>query len=304
MLLMLQYSYVMMLSEFIGALMNLPENAISFSPSLAKKIGLQEAIVLQWLASLSAVDAYRGFNVDVKLCQHRLSFMSVGQLDQVFQQLHQLGYINLQRSENGSWQGHISQPTEVTSESKGNLAANLPVPELQTQPASSLKADAVELNPVQQQTQSAANSPAMPAATLNNPQNNQTRLRNQNPNTQIHYLKGQSRASSVTGLVAMTLDWQPSEQFSEMLQFHNISSSFALEQLAAFRVYYVQSGKTAFSWDTRFMNWVQRAWADQSKVSKGYEQTKANKEPQSDAKQRKEEVRQQLRNIHDTSWAD
>ena len=91
---------------------------------------------------------------------------------------------------------------------------------------------------------------------------------------------------------------------SNLLQFHNISADFAMAQLPAFRVYYIQSGKTAFSWDTRFMNWVQRAWADQLRVKGKHEQTAADAKPQSDAKQRKEAVRQQLRDIHDTSWAE
>jgi len=275
-----------------GWIMNIPETYLSFSPSLAKTIGLEEAIVLQWLYSLSPIDSYSGFLVDFKLCQNRLSFLNIESLDSVFVRLQALGLIHLERNSNGIWQGYIKQKTE-------NNARPNPVEaqKMEPQPVQAQETLNVTSNVVSKKLNNAA---------LENIQNktNQTRQRNQNPSTQLNYLRGQSAKTPVTGLQPMHDQWEPSQHFNELLQFHNIDQRFALEQLSNFRVYYVQSGKTAFSWDTRFINWVQRAWADQVNKEGKYEKSKADQSGQWDAKQRKEAVRKQLRDIHDTSWAE
>ena len=292
--------------------MSSTENPLFFSASLAQTIGLNEAILIQFLQQSTALSKGQ-FSITQANCQQFFSFWNIEQIHQVFINLQGLGLIALNQSQGGNWAGQVvsdaSAPTSKVT-SKVFIPTPIVTPKKQA-PKTAIQErvhNIVNESIVTKEVESTSPVTINVEPTEQIDRANEARLYNQSRGNPLGHLQ-QPKATPVyaqsnNSLSKMNTIWKPSEQFHEMLRLHNIPASFAEEQLPVFKQYYIDSGKTAMSWDSRFINWVQRAKASARSQEGQYEQKQTYADPGHDAKQRKEEVRRKLRDINDTSWAD
>ncbi|WP_422379151.1 DnaT-like ssDNA-binding domain-containing protein [Marinicellulosiphila megalodicopiae] len=237
-----------------------------------------------------------------------LGFWSIEQTHQVLMSLQGLGLLTISQSHGGCWKGLVLVGVE-----KSINEAESSVKTPNTTETSNLDSSFEKRNLESIESVSASNviePERMTQAKTDSA--NEARMYNQNrgnPLGHLHQPKStpiySQNSLSSHALSKMDKSWEPSEQFHEMLRLHNIPVQFAKDQLPVFKQYYIDSGKTAMSWDSRFINWVQRAKASARTFEGQNEQTnRFNTDSGQNAKQRKEEVRQKLRDISDTSWAD
>lgn len=248
----------------------IPEKVLVVSPALAETLGLEEALLYQLLSELTLMSGPTLQLTD----QHRqrlLPFWSAVQVGSVLRRLQAQGLLDV--SGDGPWQitlADLGQPQQSTE----------PQPKVQT---SAAEPPSVERVPVRRM--------------------NDARRRNQ-VEDDLDYLKAdQPQMPSVRAERSrMHADWEPSEDFPRLLTFHDIPLTFALSELAKFRQYYQDRDKAEYSWDVRFLNWVQRAWHDQLNNKGRYERNQRTQEPANPGRDKRAKVREALRNIRDTDW--
>lgn len=241
----------------------IPEKVLVVSPALAETLGLEEAVLYQLLSELTLI----GGPTLQLTNQHRqrlLPFWTMVQVGSVLRRLKAQGLLEV--SGDGPWQ--------ITLADLADAAQNTTAPV--TEPP-------VERLPVRRM--------------------NDTRRRNQLEDD-LDYLKAdQPQMPSVRAERSrMHADWEPSEDFPRLLTFHDIPLTFALSELAKFRQYYQDRDKAEYSWDVRFLNWVQRAWHDQLNNKGRYERNQRTQEPANPDRDKRAKVREALRNIRDTDW--
>lgn len=262
------------------------------SPSLAQTIGLEEALLLQLLQEAQAFSGGESVVFTEQQRENLTPFWSLKQFTLVLERLSLLGLI---KSE-----GHqpwviklenldITQPPEPT----------VPTPVVHQQPIKQPAQPKPKPGP-QIETQPQAQHSSLPIYSMND-----ARRRNQ-ADEDLAYLKQfKPQASSVANRKSrMTNDWEPSEDFPQLLSFHDIPLQFALSELAKFRQYYSATDRTEISWDVRYLNWVQRSWHDSlnSKGRHDRQNTAAAGKPADSAREQRNQVRDALRNIRDTDW--
>ena len=65
----------------------------------------------------------------------------------------------------------------------------------------------------------------------------------------------------------ITSQWQPKEAVYDVLQMANIERSFAEKIIPEFVLYWQENGTPQCSWSTKFLQYVKRQWAYQSKLT-------------------------------------
>ena len=109
----------------------------------------------------------------------------------------------------------------------------------------------------------------------------------------------------------LSLDWRPSETVLSMLeQHHRIGADFSLACLDEFLVFWAEQEKrkAPAGWDQAFMKWVKREWIRQQ--SKGNNQTAGqgsseqvvNGQGRKRTREDREQVRQNLLDINNLDW--
>ncbi|MDG0968857.1 MAG: DnaT-like ssDNA-binding domain-containing protein [Porticoccaceae bacterium] len=61
-------------------------------------------------------------------------------------------------------------------------------------------------------------------------------------------------------------NWQPKERVYDVLQMANIDRPFAEQRIPEFVLYWQENGSPQSAWNTRFLQYVKRQWAYQSKL--------------------------------------
>lgn len=244
----------------------IPEKVLVVSPALAETLGLEEALLYQLLSELTLMSGQPLMLTE----QHRqrlLPFWSSVQVGSVLRRLQAQGLLNV--TGDGPWQVALADlaASRETESTAAPAPAELPV----------------ERVPVRRM--------------------NDARRRNQVEND-LDYLKADqpTKPSVKTERSRMHAEWEPSEDFPRLLTFHDIPLTFALSELAKFRQYYQDKDKAEYSWDVRFLNWVQRAWHDQLNNKGRYERNQRTQEPANPSRDKRAKVREALRNIRDTDW--
>lgn len=268
----------------------IPEKVLVVSPALAETLGLEEALLYQLLTEMALLLGSR-----VTLTEHHrqqlLPFWSSAQLSAVLRRLQAQGLLSVHNED--PWHVHLE-----------DLDDSLVPPE----PWSDAKTDAnpAEAIPVERVPVRSMNRPAPAPDTVNSPQSgmNDARRRNQMQDD-LAYLKPEKPdMNSVRAeRTRMHPDWEPSPEFPGLLSFHDIPLTYALAELPKFRQYYQDKDRAEFSWDVRFLNWVQRSWHDQLNNKGRHERTQQHtQEPANPAREKRAKVREALRNIRDTDW--
>jgi hypothetical protein len=254
---------------------------LQLSPTLAQTIGLEEALLLQLLHEAKAFQGGDTVLFNDEQRQSFVPFWSLKQFTLVLKRLQSLGLIKTEGE--GPW--HIQLEVIDTTEPVANA------PQLQ-QPDS-----AVSVTPLAHQP--------VPVYTMNEADViNEARRRNQYDDD-LSYLKPYERTSNTPPVrkTKMHNEWEPSSDFPQLLSFHEIPLQFALSELSKFRQYYSAKDRAEFSWDVKFLNWVQRSWHDSlnTKGRNDRQQATVGK-PSDPAREKRNQVRDALRNIRDTDW--
>ncbi|TCS43192.1 DnaT-like ssDNA-binding domain-containing protein [Reinekea marinisedimentorum] len=258
---------------------------LQISPTLAQTIGLEEALLLQLLQD---AQAFQGGDRVVFSNDQReafLPFWSLKQFTLVLKRLDSLGLVKVRG--NGPW--HIQLESITGSE---------PAPEHEPEPAAAPQAKPqAKPAPVVHQP--------VPVYNMNETARmNEARRRNQYEDD-LSYLKPYERKSNAVAArkTRMHNEWEPSSDFPQMISFHSIPLQFALSELAKFRQYYGATDRAEFSWDVKFLNWVQRSWHDSLNTKGRNDRQKATAgKPADPAREQRNQVRDALRNIRDTDW--
>lgn len=254
----------------------IPEKVLVVSPALAETLGLEEALLYQLLTELALLGGQPLTLTEV----HRkrlLPFWSTTQLSSVLRRLQAQGLLTA--SGEGPWQATLSdldstEAPPVAEVSDPEPAVSAPEPMVDT----SLQ--------------------RLPVYGMND-----ARRRNQMDDDLAYLKKEASAQNSVRAeRTRMHADWEPTEDFPRLLSFHDIPLTFALSELAKFRQYYQDKDRAEYSWDVRFLNWVQRAWHDQLNNKGRYERTQRTEEPANPTREKRAKVREALRNIRNTDW--
>ena len=245
------------------------------SPSLAQTLGLEEALLLQLVQELKVLSSNDWVTLTDQQRAHLLPFWSKVQFNSVLKRLEAQGVIELQ----GQNPWTIAERFSGTADSQPATEAPIAKPQMSAPPP----------------------APAEPTPVY---AMNEARRRNQSDDD-LAYLRETAKPKKPVSArkTAMSIDWEPSEDFPGLLSFHNIPLPFALSEMAKFRQYYLATDRIEISWDVRFLNWVQRAWHDSLNSKGRHERQQTNHgEPADSARGTRSKVRDALRNIQDTDW--
>ena len=248
------------------------------SPTLAQTLGLEEALLLQLIQEMALLQGRETVVFSEAQRQQCLPFWSRNQFGTVLQRLSAQGVIQVSGQE--PW--HIQGAQRIGTATQGSQSQAMPATAAPVTAPPPAPTDAVPVYSVA----------------------NEARLRNQS-DEDLAYLKPQpaARANHRARRSKMHRDWEPSEEFPQLLSFHDIPIQFALSELAKFRQYYGATDRTEISWDVRFLNWVQRAWYDSLNTKGRHDrQQTSTSEPTDTARTKRTQVRDALRNIQDTDW--
>lgn len=107
----------------------------------------------------------------------------------------------------------------------------------------------------------------------------------------------------------MDTQWQPSGPCAEMVKARGIEWEFAMAQREGFVLYYMDSGQMSTSWDSKFLDWVNRRWQYHLNDRQNGTQTNTVSGPRAGdhtgeraPRERKQQLRQRLRDIGDLDW--
>lgn len=268
----------------------IPEKVLVVSPALAETLGLEEALLYQLLTEMALLLGSRVTLTE----QHRqqlLPFWSSAQLSAVLRRVQAQGLLTVHNED--PWHVHLEDLDD-------SLIPPEPWPGTDADPGTR---DEIPVERIPVRTM---NRPAPPAEPANQtqPGMNDARRRNQMQDD-LAYLKPEKPDMNTVRAerTRMHPDWEPGPEFPRLLSFHDIPLTFALAELAKFRQYYQDKDRAEFSWDVRFLNWVQRSWHDQLNNKGRHERTQQHtQEPANPAREKRAKVREALRNIRDTDW--
>jgi hypothetical protein len=266
----------------------IPEKVLVVSPALAETLGLEEALLYQLLTEMALL---LGARVTVSE-QHRLQllpFWSATQLSAVLRRVQAQGLITVQ-SEN-PWQVYLQNIDDSLTP---------PLPDVGTEETGTLATADIERVPVRNLIRPA---PGL-EPTIDADQGMNDARRRIQVQDDLAYLKPHKPDMNTVRAerTRMHSNWEPGPEFSGLLSFHDIPLTFALAELAKFRQYYQDKDRAEFSWDVRFLNWVQRSWHDQLNSKGRHERTQHSQEPANPTREKRAKVREALRNIGDTDW--
>ena len=208
-----------------------PEQQLVFSPGLAATLGLEEAILLQFLhALLDHLPVRRSDNRDW-LCVERTLL------------LRQLPF----------WENHDLQRICASLGAKGVLLLDAAV---------GVERLAFAFNETPADSARPSSAPSTPAA----PQA-ATQAAAHRPPEKTSRRAGIA-AGSYPHAGLLPSGWAPSENLLQLLALnHNIPRSFALDQLEDFVFYWRERGETSHAWENKFRQHVLSAWRRQQQTA-------------------------------------
>jgi len=255
------------------------------SPSLAQTLGLEEALLLQLLLEMQQLQGAQEISFTEQQRTELLPFWSFNQFGNILKRLQAQGVIQVRGA----------KPWTIICDLPDMADQPKPITEPASTPTSPVEIEAIPTAPVQTMA-----TETVPVYSMMN----EARQRNQYDDD-LAYLKpsGQAKPAGRARKSRMHQEWEPTEDFPQLLAFHDIPLEFALSELAKFRQYYTATDRTEISWDVRYLNWVQRSWHDSLNAKGRNDRQKAtNGEPADSAREKRSQVRDALRNIRDTDW--
>lgn len=113
-------------------------------------------------------------------------------------------------------------------------------------------------------------------------------------------------------LHSMQLGWQPSDMFHAMLPRHAIPVDFAEACLDEFVLYWLDKDRKESNWDQKFLAWVKREWVKKQTRDareQRYEQDRtsmtgggSNENTRGDSREKRKRITAAIMDIKDTDW--
>jgi len=112
-------------------------------------------------------------------------------------------------------------------------------------------------------------------------------------------------------LQPMQLGWQPSDMFHAMLPRHSIPAEFADSCLDEFVLYWLDKDRKESNWDQKFLAWVKREWVKKQTRDareQRYEQERApmsggsHENTRRDSREKRKRITAAIMDIKDTDW--
>lgn len=284
----------------------------SFATEQATTLGVDAAILLQFVTELwslrSFSDAPGTLAAPAEVWLNRLPFFSPARFKLALETLHDTGLIWVSEDEDHI---HVEIPGDTSVRSPKTTVKITRTP-IVTQPT--------QANRAVQTADSAAGEPtasANPARLLNQSgdalwaqlsQNDQPSAPKNTDHTPESDQSTPKNSSAPRKRQRVTSQWQPSDQCADMVKSRGIDWAFAMAQREAFVLYYMDSGQMSTSWDSKFLDWVNRRWQYHLNDRQHGNQTHASDaQPKDDSRERaprerKQQLRQKLRDIGDLDW--
>lgn len=110
----------------------------------------------------------------------------------------------------------------------------------------------------------------------------------------------------------MALGWRPSETFFALLPRHQIPADYAEELLDEFVLYWLSKDRKESNWDQKFLAWVKREWVRKQSRESGLKEAAQRGESQQtgyqhedtrrDSREKRKQVTAAIMDIRDTDW--
>ncbi|NVK39964.1 MAG: hypothetical protein HWE39_01875 [Oceanospirillaceae bacterium] len=294
-----------------------PEQPIPFYPSLAKRLGSDEALLLaiyhdrarnggrsepgELLISRSQWLQLAGFWEEAHLRATTESLVRQGCLEASCDG----NLVRLRLLPEGEAERQQPRAEPVT-------AASAPAPEPDTaEPLSRLPVHESPPRPLTRQALRPQSQPRMieergPAPTFGGASG----WRRHKDELQVLFEQHEVRNQQ---LKPMELGWRPSETFFALLPRHQIPEEFAEELLDEFVLYWMAKDRKETNWDQKFLAWVKREWVrKQSRdggvkdaASRGDQAQKTgyqHEDTRRDSREKRKQVTAAIMDIRDTDW--
>lgn len=303
-------NFVWMIVSFMSNPILHAKPTFSFATEHATTLGLDAAILLQFVTELWSLRTFSGTSealaapADVWL--NRLPFFSPARFKLALETLHDTGLVWVSEVQDnicievpGETKARRYEPTPETVD---NLPATAPI----HRPAKTTDRAAID--------HAAATNPARLLNQSGDALWAQLSQTDQQPDHEAANSKPRSDASEPRTTTAtrkrqrVTSQWQPSDQCADMVKSRGIEWAFAMAQREAFVLYYMDSGQMSTSWDSKFLDWVNRRWQYHLNDRQHGNQTHAPNAPTKNdsseraPRERKQQLRQKLRDIGDLDW--
>jgi hypothetical protein len=233
----------------------LPETPLLFYPSLAHRLGSDEALLLYIytdygrLAGMKADDGCVECILPHSRWLQLASFWSEERLRTATESLERQGCLQASLNQGGSVRLRLLPAQEVAPIADGGSAA---------QPAASLQPpvqrlpvyDAPPPRPARRETMMQRKGPAPTFG-------GSIGWRRHKDELQAIFEQAEERNQQ---LQSMYLGWEPSDMFYAMLPRHSIPPEFAVNCLDEFVLYWLDKDRKESNWDQKFLAWVKREW--------------------------------------------
>ncbi|GGO83038.1 hypothetical protein GCM10011348_25830 [Marinobacterium nitratireducens] len=114
-------------------------------------------------------------------------------------------------------------------------------------------------------------------------------------------------------LKPMELGWRPSETFFALLPRHQIPAEYAEELLDEFVLYWIAKERKETNWDQKFLTWVKREWVRKQSRDSGIKDAAArgdqaqqtgyqHENSRRDSREKRKQVTAAIMDIRDTDW--
>ncbi|WP_151703729.1 DnaT-like ssDNA-binding domain-containing protein [Nitrincola alkalilacustris] len=316
----------------------LPEKPLLFYPSLARKLGSDEALLLfqlteqasiggiqdkssvtsmtlsqpQWRSLADFWDAQRQMDAANSLARQGVMEIQIGQAGTVTIRLKPVVEPGRAVSESDTQSSHpapVTQAVQTSRQERMNerlhtreaiVPAKAAEPGLQTLPV-------FERPPPRQQPQASGQTNLArqkgPAPTFGG----SLGWRRQKDELQDIFEQHEERNQR---LQSMHLGWQPSEAFHELLPRHAIPAAFAADCLDEFVLYWLDKDRRESNWDQKYLAWVKREWVKKQTRDareQRYEQERNstginNENTQRDTRDKRKRVTAAIMDLKDTDW--
>lgn len=253
------------------------EKLLNLSPSLAARIGLDEAVLAQLIFELSHVcpskqlGSKEWFYLAPERWPELVPFWNMTQLDRIFQNLENLKVVERHFNENGQFLVRL-------------------IPDNAFNPAASQQTDRLNTS---------ESRPVVATSKSNVQQTYAARQRNQNQSGLPSFMLDESQnfSNQPAYKSEISVDWKPdTELVLQRLMAERIPSTFIKEQLPDFVTYHMEVKTMAADWNSRFIQWVKKSWA---KLGYGNTMTNGQSNPR---QEQRDEVKRHIMDIHDTNW--
>lgn len=281
----------------------LPERPLLFYPSLAHRLGSDEALLLYIytdygrLAGMKAEDG----SVECILPHSRwlqlASFWSEERLRTATESLERQGCLQASLSQNGSVRLRLLPQAGQMVRSEAPAESRTATPEVQQLPVY----DAPPPRPARRETMMQRKGPAPTFG-------GSIGWRRHKDELQAIFEQAEERNQQ---LQPMYLGWEPSDLFHALLPRHSIPAEFAAGCLDEFVLYWLDKDRKESNWDQKFLAWVKREWV--KKQTREAREQRYEQERQSvtggndentrrDSREKRKRITAAIMDIKDTDW--